>query len=60
MMRKAPEVKLRNAELAELDRWIQARTLPVRQTVRAQALLLAAQGADATAIGLALGISRQR
>ena len=59
-MRKAPKVMLSKEERAELDRWIRARKLPARQQVRAQAILLAAQGADDTAIGLALGISRQR
>jgi len=59
-LRKAPEVMLSKEERAELDRWIRARKLPARQQVRAQAILLAAQGADDTAIGLALGISRQR
>ncbi len=59
-MRKAPEVMVSNEERAELDQWIRARKLPDRQQVRAQAILLAAQGADDTAIGLALGISRQR
>jgi transposase len=59
-MRKAPEVKLSNEEREELEKWIRARTLPARQGVRAQAILLAAEGADDTAIGMALGISRQR
>lgn len=59
-MRKALEVKLSNEERQELERWIRSRMLPARQGVRAQAILLAAEGADDTAIGLALGISRQR
>ena len=56
-MRKAPEVKLSNEERAELDRWIRARTLPVRQGVRAKVILLAAEGADDTAIGLVSAVT---
>jgi hypothetical protein len=59
-MRKAREVKLSNEEPEQLDRWMGARTLPVRQGLRAQVILWAAEGEDDTAIGLAVGITRQR
>jgi len=59
-MRKAPEVKLSEAEQRELERWTRATTLPVRQVVRARVLLLAGQGADDTVIADSLGITRQR
>ena len=59
-MRKAPEVKLSEAERKELERWARATTLPVRQAVRARVMLLAGQGADDTVIAGELGITRQR
>ena len=59
-MRKAPEVKLSEAERKELERWTRATTLPVRQAVRARVMLLAGQGADDTVIAGELGITRQR
>jgi hypothetical protein len=57
---RSPDVKLRKEAQAELNRWIQARTLPVRQGVRAQVILLAAEGTDEPALALDQGISRQR
>ena len=59
-MRKAPAVKLSLNDRAELERWSRARTLPVRQGVRARVLLLADNGMDDPAIAGALGVSRQR
>jgi transposase len=59
-MRKAPEVKLSKADRDELKEWTRARTLPARQGVRAQVVLMADEGLDDTMIGAALRISRQR
>lgn len=59
-MRKPQAVKLSLRDRAELERWSRIRTLPVRQGLRAQVLLLADSGADDTAIAGVLGVSRQR
>lgn len=59
-MRKAPEVKLSKEDREELERWTRSRTLPARQGMRAQVILMAAEGADDTATARALGVSRQR
>jgi transposase len=59
-MRRAPEIRLSEAERAELVAWSRSRTLPARQVSRAKILLLAADGAQDIAIAAAMGCARQR
>lgn len=59
-MRRAPEIKLSQAEREELVAWSRSQTLPVRQVSRAKILLLAAGGEEDLGIAEALGCARQR
>jgi transposase len=58
MSRKASPVVLTEAERATLESWASARSLPHRQVLRAQIIMLAAQGVTNEKIARALGISR--
>jgi hypothetical protein len=49
-MRRAPEIKLSEAERKELAAWSRSQTLPVRQVSRAKIVLLAADGQQDIAI----------
>lgn len=59
-MRRAPEIKLSEAERAELVAWSRSHTLPARQVSRAKILLLAADGAQDMDIAAAVGCGRRR
>lgn len=59
-MRRAPEIKLSEAERAELMAWSRSQTLPARQVSRAKILLLAADGAQDIEIAATVGCARQR
>jgi len=59
-MRRAPEIKLSEAERIELGSWSRSQTLPVRQVSRAKILLLAADGQENIAIAERVGCTRQR
>lgn len=59
-MRRAPEIKLSEAERAELVAWSGSQTLPARQVSRAKILLRAAAGQQDLAIAKAVGCARQR
>src|SRR6266478_3800525 len=58
-MRVAPEVKLSDEQRQELERRARGRTVTVRAAQRAKMILMAASGLTDSAIGEALGISRQ-
>ncbi len=59
-MRRAPEIKLSEAERKELEAWSRSQTLPVRQVSRAKIVLLAADGQQDIAMAEAVGCARQR
>lgn len=59
-MRRAPEIKLNEAQRVELVSWSRSRTLPARQVSRARILLLAADGQEDIAIAKTVGCVRQR
>ena len=59
-MRRAPEIKLSEAERAEVMAWSRSQTLPARQVSRAKILLLAADGWEDIAIAKAIGCGRRR
>lgn len=58
-MRKPKKVVLSLQDRAELERWSGDQTLPARQRLRADVLLMADQGIDHTAIAARHGITRQ-
>jgi len=57
-MRKAQPIVLEAAERATLDAWMRGRSLPHRQVLRAQIIVMAAEGTDSQDIAKALTISR--
>src|SRR5690606_5005236 len=59
-MRRAPEIKLDEAQRVELVSWSRRQTSPVRQVSRARIVLLAADGQEDTALAKAVGCARQR
>jgi transposase len=59
-MRRAPEIKLSEAERGELMAWSRSQTLAVRQVSRARILLLASEGQADIAIAKVIGCVRQR
>src|SRR5690606_6708053 len=59
-MRRAPEIKLNDAQRAELVSWSRSQTLPMRQVSRARIVLLAADGQEDIALAAAVGCARQR
>ena len=58
-MRVAPEVKLSDEQRQELEKLARGRTVTVRAAQRAKMILMAASGLTDSAIGEALGVSRQ-
>jgi len=58
-MRIAPEVKLSNEQRQQLEKLARGRTVTVRAAQRAKMILMAASGLTDSAIGKALGVSRQ-
>src|SRR6267378_7672064 len=58
-MRVAPEVKLSDEQQQELEKLARGRTVTVRAAQRAKMILMADSGLTDSAIGKALGISRQ-
>lgn len=58
-MRKPKKVELSLQERAELERWSGDETLPAKQRLRADVLLMADEGMDDTAIAASQGITRQ-
>lgn len=58
MPRRAPIVVLSSEDHTELDRRVHARTGSQQDAVRAQIVLLAADGLDTTAIAATLGLAR--
>ena len=59
-MRRAPEIKLSEAQRLELLTWSRSHTLPARQVSGAKILLLAADGTEDVAVAAMLGCGRQR
>lgn len=59
-MRRAPQIKVSEAERTELVAWSRSQTLPVRQVGRAKILLLADDGQEDIAIAMAVGCGRRR
>lgn len=59
-MRRAPEIRLSEAERNKLTAWSRSQTLPARQVSRARILLLAAGGQEDIAIAETVGCARQR
>ena len=59
-MRRAPEIKLNEAQRVELVSWSRSQTLPMRQVSRAKIVLLAADGQEDIVIAAAVGCARQR
>ena len=55
-MRRAPRVELAKAERAELEEWVRHRPPTDRLSLRAQVVLLAADGAPNSSIAMALGV----
>jgi DNA-binding NarL/FixJ family response regulator len=60
MSRKAVEITLNDSERQQLERWSRGHQTPRSLTVRAQIVLLAAQGLRNDAIGEQLGCRRAR
>jgi transposase len=57
-MRKAPKIELTEEDRATLQRWSRGRRTPMRQTLRAQIVLLAAAGVENQEIASRLGTTR--
>lgn len=57
-MKKACVIELNKADREELERWSRSRSLPARQVLRSQIVLLAAQGKENIVIAKRLHISR--
>ena len=59
-MRRAPKIKLSEAERNELAAWSRSQILPVRQVSRARILLLAADGWTAKAADILAKVTRAK
>jgi transposase len=57
-MRRAPSILLSEQDRATLERWSRGRRVPVRQALRAQVVLLAADGVENQEIAERVGTSR--
>ena len=59
-MRQAVEIELTNEERATLESWSKGQRVEVRQALRAQIVLLSAEGMQTKDIAAKLNITRQK